>query len=471
MDGHSSEAMKVSTQSSNEQLPMSLGEYSRYGRQMILPSLGLPGQLKLRKSRVLVIGAGGLGCPSIQYLVAAGVGHITVLDHDTVEKSNLARQILHTDERVGMNKALSVSIASKIINPFVHVEPVQTSLSVENAVSLIKDHDIVLDCTDNVLTRYLISDAAVKCGRQVVSGAAQGFDGQLVVLHKDLRPGASASGVCDSSSDQKAEPVPRGPCYRCLFPKAPKPEEVTDCEDGGVLGTITGLVGTMQAFETIKLLTGMGDDDEDDKGRPIVGMTLVSPLSFPPFRSVRLRPRRITTCRACGDPDQMQADLVNAMLAQDLRDENYIAFCGLTNGRTLNGFDEITVSNLAKLNGRTESKAHIIDVRPKVEFEIAQLPNTTNIPFRQIDSDPKKWYTDILNTIGDSQDDRQVYVLCRRGNDSRLACHALAAAAIADTTEDSNTKTADKQAKVRFTNITGGLRAWSNEVDKNFPVY
>ncbi|PWN33805.1 uncharacterized protein FA14DRAFT_124304 [Meira miltonrushii] len=403
---------------------MSLGEYSRYGRQMILPSMGLPGQLKLRKSRVLVIGAGGLGCPSIQYLVAAGVGHITVLDHDTVEKSNLARQILHTDDRVGMNKAVSVSIASKIINPFVHVEPVQTSLSVENAVPLIKTHDIVLDCTDNVLTRYLISDAAVKCGRQVVSGAAQGFDGQLVVLHKDLRP---------------AEPVPRGPCYRCLFPKAPKPEEVTDCEDGGVLGTITGLVGTMQAFETIKLLTGIGDDDEDDKGRPIVGMTLVSPLSFPPSRSVRLRPRRITTCRACGDPEQMQADL------------NYIAFCGLTNGRTLDGFDEITTSNFAKLNGRPQSKAHIIDVRPKVEFEIAQLPNTTNIPFRQIDSDPKKWYTDILKSIGNTQDDHQVYVLCRRGNDSRLA--------------------SDKQAKIRFTNITGGLRAWSNEVDKNFPVY
>ncbi|MCO5589781.1 hypothetical protein L7F22_043750 [Adiantum nelumboides] len=470
MNGDHSNVGEASSPNSNEQLPMSLGEYSRYGRQMILPSMGLPGQLKLRKSRVLVIGAGGLGCPSIQYLVAAGVGHITVLDHDTVEKSNLARQILHTDERVGMNKALSASIASKIINPFVHVEPVQTSLSVENAVSLINTHDIVLDCTDNVLTRYLISDAAVKCGRQVVSGAAQGFDGQLVVLHKDLRSGASASGVCDSSPEHTT-PIPRGPCYRCLFPKAPRPEEVTDCEDGGVLGTITGLVGTMQAFETIKLLSGIEDYEEDDKGRPIVGMTLVSPLSFPPFKSVRLRPRRITSCRACGDPNQMQPELINSMLAKDLRDENYIGFCGLTNGRKLNGFDEITVSNLAKLNAQSQSKVHIIDVRPKVEFEITHLPNTTNVPFRQIDSDPKKWYTSILNSIQETSDDHQLYVLCRRGNDSRLACHALAAAADIADGNDPDTKPSDKQSKIRFTNITGGLRAWSNEVDETFPVY
>lgn len=450
--------------SNHEQLPMSLGEYSRYGRQMILPKIGLKGQLKLRRSKVLVIGAGGLGCPSIQYLASAGVGHITVLDHDTVEKSNLARQILHTDERVGMNKALSASIAGKIINPFIHIQPVQTSLSVENAISLIKAHDIVLDCTDNVLTRYLISDAAVRCGRQVVSGAAQGFDGQLVVLHKDLRSGACSSEICTSS--EPIESIPRGPCYRCLFPKAPKPEEVTDCEDGGVLGTITGLVGTMQAFEAIKLLIGLGDDDdEDEKGRPIVGMTLFSPLTFPPFKSVRLRPRRITSCRACGDQDQMAEELANAMLAQDLRDENYIAFCGLTNGRDLSGFDEIGVSEFAKLNGQAQKKVCIIDVRPKVEVEIANLPNSINIPFRQIDHDPKKWFTDIFNSFTDSNDDdRQVYVLCRRGNDSRLACHALAAAA----SENDDLK---NKSKIRFTNITGGLRAWSKEVDENFPVY
>lgn len=449
--------------SSSSSLPMSLAEYARYGRQMILPSMGLEGQLKLRQAKVLVVGGGGLGCPAVQYLAAAGVGKISVVDHDHVEKSNLQRQILHTDERVGMNKAVSISIAAKIINPHIEVIPIQKSFSVENAIDLVQSHDIVLDCTDNVLTRYLISDAAVRCQRQVVSGAAQGFDGQLVVLHKDLRVGASASGLSSSTSQSN---VPRGPCYRCLFPRAPKPEEVTDCEDGGVLGTITGLVGTMQAFETIKLLIGLGDDAEDDRGNPIVGMTLVSPLNFPPFKTVKLRPRRIKICRACGDKTQMEEELVNEMISEDLSRENYIAFCGLNSKKSLKGFDEMNAMDFAKALQQNHSNQSVIDVRPNVEYQIAHLPSTKSIPFRQIDSDPLKWYKFILQSRSDPNHDQDnnVYILCRRGNDSRLACHALSAAA-----EEANS--GSQISNIRFINVTGGLRAWSNTVDQNFPVY
>lgn len=379
-------------------------------------------------------------------------GFISVLDHDTVETSNLARQILHTDERVGMNKARSAAVAANAINPHIHLNPIEDSLAVTNAVALIKQHDLVLDCTDNVLTRYLISDAAVQCGRQVVSGAAQGLDGQLVTLHKDLTPGARASGL--SATEASGEKRPRGPCYRCLFPKAPRPEDVTDCEDGGVLGTVTGLVGTMQALEAIKLLVGLGDEDEPPS------MTLVSPLSFPPSRTVKLRPRRVQTCRACGDPTQMTLEAASSMLPVELASEDYIAFCGLADPKRLSGFTEACAKELATGSDRRL----ILDVRPEVEFAIAHLPNSQSMPWRQIDADPSGFYQQIIGWHRDDQGPR-VFVVCRRGNDSRLACHALSAAAAAHDSQ------ASPKRPLKFVNVKGGLRAWSTEVDSSFPVY
>ncbi len=173
-----------------------------------------------------------------------------------------------------------------------------------------RGQDLVLDCTDNPLTRYLVSDAAVLEGVQVVSGAAQGYDGQLVVLHKRIKAefaGPKAAAGTDA----------RGPCYRCLFPKAPRPDEVTNCEDGGVLGGVTGLVGTMQALEATKILAGIGEDTP-----PM--LTLVAPMTGTPFRSVKIRPRRIATCRACGDPAQVAETMIT-----DLEQEDYASFCGL----------------------------------------------------------------------------------------------------------------------------------------------
>lgn len=309
--------------SSLEKRPLSMGEYKRYGRQMILPDFGLGGQLRLKQAKVLIVGAGGLGCPALQYLAAAGVGHITIVDADVVETSNLARQILHTDSRVGMPKAQSAATAARQLNPHIDIVPLCESLSAENAQALVGAHDVVLDCTDNVLTRYLISDAAVLCGKQVVSGAAQGFSGQLVVLHKKL-------------SRESREPIARGPCYRCLYPRAPRPEDVTDCEDGGVLGGVTGLVGTMQALETVKLLARIGDAAEEDEfdtdarnaidAAPLY-MTLINPLDPVPYRSVKLRPRRAATCRSCGDGDLLLAAGLSRI--RDLQSEDYVSFCGL----------------------------------------------------------------------------------------------------------------------------------------------
>ncbi|KOS14912.1 molybdenum cofactor biosynthetic protein [Malassezia pachydermatis] len=240
---------------------------ARYSRQLILPGFGAPAQRALQNARVLVVGAGGLGCPAVQYLAAAGVGTITVVDADHVEASNLSRQILHSDARVGMNKAQSIAQAISTLNPFVTVRAVEAQFGPENAVSLVEAHDLVLDCTDNVLTRYLISDAGVLADKPILSGAAQGYEGQLITLHQSL------------GGEQ------RGPCYRCLFPQSPRPEHTQSCDDGGILGCVTGLVGTWQAMEAIKVLTGLGDKTPN--------MLFFTPMSIPQVRSVRVRPRQV----------------------------------------------------------------------------------------------------------------------------------------------------------------------------------
>jgi adenylyltransferase/sulfurtransferase len=238
---------------------LDLQEYRRYGRQMILPGFGLPAQLRLKKSKVLVVGAGGLGCPVLLYLASAGVGHITIMDHDTVEISNLHRQVLHTQKRVGMSKVDSaveairewVPPASRENgscpgrrNSSVVVQPIYRSLSPSVLLSRELDFDsfdLILDCSDNAATRYLLNDACVQHGKVLVSGAAIRLEGQLVVWNLPPAEGQTT----------------RGPCYRCVFPKTGTERASQNCEDEGVLGTVTGTIGTLMAAEAIKLLTGM----------------------------------------------------------------------------------------------------------------------------------------------------------------------------------------------------------------------
>ncbi|PWN53873.1 hypothetical protein IE53DRAFT_338113 [Violaceomyces palustris] len=496
-------------------LPMALAEYSRYGRQMILPDFGLPAQLRLRRSKVLVIGAGGLGCPAIQYLAAAGVGKITILDHDVVEKSNLARQILHNDDKVGMNKAESAARAARIINPYIEVTPRPVGISSENALEMVKNHDIVLDCTDNPLTRYLISDAAVLAGKQVVSGAAQGYEGQLVVLHKvlkgpvredpsEIQQPSTFDGKMDSADgafgrhdkreeddEQRLERMreERGPCYRCLFPISPKPDEVTDCEDGGVLGTVTGLIGTMQALETLKILTGIGEETKTT-------LLIASPVSSSPYRSIRLRSRRVKDCISCGDPQFVGRH----KMIRDLDSFDYVSFCGLTTGLkdAAKNYDKRVRAQELKnvVEGPKEPNPRIIvDVRPKVEFEIAHLPGSFNLPFATIRKDPVKALEEIRKMLGSHQPpSRSPVLLCRRGNDSLTASRLLNS--LYDGKEEENKEAGDKdpkskfgrldmegpsakdrletdrvKLKIDFTDVVGGIRAYAKEVDPGFPVY
>ncbi|SJX62957.1 related to molybdenum cofactor biosynthetic protein [Sporisorium reilianum f. sp. reilianum] len=443
-------------------LPMSLPEYARYGRQMILPDFGLPAQLRLRKAKVLVVGAGGLGCPSIQYLAAAGVGQISILDHDVVEPSNLARQILHSDASVGMSKAVSAAQAAKRINPYITATPLQEAISAANARALMRGHDLVLDCTDNPLTRYLISDAAVLEGVQVVSGAAQGYDGQLVVLHKRIRGEFAPPKVAKGGEA-------RGPCYRCLFPKAPRPDEVTNCEDGGVLGGVTGLVGTMQALEAVKILAGIGEETPPS-------LTLVSPLTATPFRCVRIRPRRVATCRSCGDPAQVAEPMIT-----DLEREDYVSFCGLNAPLAPSRVPRTAVAAM-------QPNTLVVDVRPAVEYGIAKLDGSLHVPLHTLLKDPAAAW----DRIRDAQRSTPapVLVVCKRGNDSQLAVSALlehqkllrdSVAQRAEASHPLQMADAEGGAKdkerakaisaVQVSDLIGGLRAFSRDKDPSFPVY
>ncbi|BEI80545.1 hypothetical protein CcaverHIS002_0110740 [Cutaneotrichosporon cavernicola] len=252
-------------QQDEHEWPLSLDEYARYGRQMIMPEWGLDGQLAVRKARVAVVGAGGLGCPALQYIIGAGVGEVTIIDHDTVSASNLHRQVLHTTERVGMNKTLSACIALKAINPHPTLNPVTEPLTPANALTILRDHDLVLDCTDRPYTRYLINDACVRLSLPLVSGAALGAAGQWAVY----------GGSYDDT---------KRACYRCLWPK---PGPSGRCDEAGVWGPVTGMVGSGMAAEALRLLASGGGG----KG----SLHILHLGGSPMVRTVGMRPRSAKT--------------------------------------------------------------------------------------------------------------------------------------------------------------------------------
>ncbi|KAI0084103.1 hypothetical protein BDY19DRAFT_898999 [Irpex rosettiformis] len=388
---------------------LSLEEYRRYGRQMILDNFGLPAQLKLRTSSVIVIGAGGLGCPALQYLVAAGVGTIGIVDHDTVEISNLQRQILHSEEKAGLNKALSAAEALTSINSNIKLITYPHAITPENSASLLEPFDIVLDCTDNPATRYLLSDTCVVLKKPLVSGAAQRFEGQLCTYNYG-----------------------DGPCYRCLFPKPPRPEFAGSCTELGILGTVTGVIGNLQALEAIKIITGLHE------GKPT--LLLYSALSTNPFKSVKLRTRR-PTCPACG----VEGQKFGTIAATD-----YVAFCGgpRPDWETLGlyeGSNRIKAEDLAAVL-RSRPETPLIDVRPPVEFGVCHLPGSINIPLAELMANPQSYFD--RNTT-------EVYFVCRLGNDSQLAANAVRSVTSGTIVQD----------------LIGGLRAWTRDVDPEFPVY
>ncbi|KFY06778.1 hypothetical protein V492_07754 [Pseudogymnoascus sp. VKM F-4246] len=424
--------------------PLTPEEYLRYGRQMIVPSIGIQGQLRLHATSVLIVGAGGLGCPAAAYIAGAGVKTLGIVDGDTVEVSNLHRQILHSSSTVGLWKVDSAIHSLKGLNPNVEYKAYREHLSPENAANIVSDYDIVLDCTDHPKSRYLISDICVLLQKPLVSASALRTDGQLMVLNHPAAPQGSNAG---------------GPCYRCIFPKPPPANQVVSCGDGGILGPVVGVMGVLQAVEAIKLITAglkvgnVSDDAElqESKVLPSPSLLLFSANSPSPFRTVRLRQRR-PDCFACSG----QAGLTPESLTSGSLD--YVAFCGAAAPVNLLSADEqISAGQYSELkNGGSKEDHVLLDVREKVQFDICHLDGSINVPFSKLQGNLDTTYPWLPET---SPADAPIYVICRLGNDSQVITKKLKENGV------------DDNGKRPILDIKGGLRAWKKDVDSSWPEY
>ncbi|KAG0651098.1 Sulfurtransferase uba4 [Hyphodiscus hymeniophilus] len=419
--------------------PLLPEEYKRYGRQMIVPSIGIQGQLKLKESKVLIIGAGGLGCPAAAYIAGAGVGTLGLVDGDEVEISNLHRQILHTSAKVGTKKVDSAISFLKSLNPHVNYVPHPSHLTPQNAEEIVLNYDLVLDCTDTPSSRYLISDICILLQKPLISASALRTDGQLIVLNSPPLPAGDPAG---------------GPCYRCVFPKPPPAESVVSCGDGGIIGAVVGVMGVLQAVETIKLivqgkLKAFADPNEvrDGKTNP-ASMLLFSANSSQPFRNVRLRTRR-AGCFACGKD--------SGLSLEGLKSGNldYVLFCGLASSvDVLNPEERISASDFRDL----KNKGLLVDVREKVQFDICSLEGSINVPFSTIQG---KTFgeADVGWIPQDLPEDAPIYVVCRLGNDSQVVTRRLKEGGFGH------------GEKRYIGDIKGGLKAWKEQVDASWPEY
>jgi adenylyltransferase/sulfurtransferase len=376
-------------------------EIGRYSRHLILPEIGVLGQRKLKNAKVLLVGTGGLGAPLGMYLAAAGVGTLGLVDFDTVDASNLQRQIIHGTKDVGRPKIDSARDRLHDINPHVKVIAYETRLTAANALDIIREYDVVADGTDNFPTRYLVNDACILLKKPNVYGSIFRFEGQ-----------ASVFGA------------PDGPCYRCLYPEPPPPGLVPSCAEGGVLGVLPGIVGTIQANETIKLIL--------QDGEPLVNRLLLFDAWTMRFREVKLR--KDPKCPMCGEHPTIKALI------------DYEAFCGIATPAPQPGSTELEEITAVELKRRIDlgQDLQLIDVREPHEYAIARLPNTTLIPLGQIASrsseiDPSK----------------ETIVFCKVGLRSAAAVRRLKDAGFAG----------------RLINLKGGILAWSKDVDPSVPKY
>ncbi|KAM4626021.1 adenylyltransferase and sulfurtransferase MOCS3 [Polymixia lowei] len=411
--------LKSKTALSNEDI-------MRYSRQLLLPELGVQGQLNLSKTSVLVVGCGGLGCPLAQYLAAAGIGRLGLLDYDEVELSNLHRQVLHGEENQGQAKALSAANSVRRLNSTVECIPYHLQLSSENALQLIQQYDIVADCSDNVPTRYLVNDACVLTGKPLVSASALRMEGQLTVYNYH-----------------------GGPCYRCLYPVPPPPETVTNCSDGGVLGVVPGIMGCFQALEVLKIASGQGTS---------CGQQLMMfDAQDARFRSIRLRPKQ-AGCVACGE---------NPAITQLIDYETLCGTAATDKCRRLNLLSKdqrITVQDYKSIVDNAISHL-LLDVRPLVEVDICHLPFSLNIPLSSLEARKSEHIQLLKERVGQLKQqmaaDRQlpVYVICKLGNDSQKAVQVLE--------KMSGSEVDDIAVK----DICGGLTAWAKKIDHSFPQY
>ena len=377
---------------------LSPDERGRYARHLILPEVGLAGQERLKAASVICIGAGGLGSPLLLYLAAAGVGRIGIVDVDAVELSNLQRQVIHGSDALGRSKAKSAAARLHELNPHCRIDVHDVMLDITNVMDLIADYDVVCDGTDNFVSRYLINDACVLSGKPLIYGSVQRFEGQVSVFN------------CN----------PDSPNFRDLLPVPPLPGAIPSCSEAGVMGVMPGLIGLLQATETIKLITGIG--------RCLDGRLLVVDALSMRFRELTLR----------RDPDRAPIkELIDC--AQ---------FSGsATTEMDPSALETITVMELKALLERDAGNVALVDVRNPAEAEIVVIPSAVLIPLATIESG------EAIEQVRSLAEGRRLFVHCKLGMRSAKAAHLLA------------------EHGISATNVTGGIDAWAQEVDPMLPRY
>jgi sulfur-carrier protein adenylyltransferase/sulfurtransferase len=384
-----------------EEIQLTKEEYERYSRHLILPEVGLEGQKRLKAASVLCIGSGGLGSPLLLYLAAAGVGRLGLVDFDIVDNSNLQRQVIHGTSWVGKPKIESAKNRIHEINPNCQVDLYETLLSSENALEIMKPYDIVVDGTDNFPTRYLVNDACVLLDKPNVYGSIFRFEGQATVFNYQ-----------------------GGPNYRDLYPEPPPPGMVPSCAEGGVLGILPGIIGLIQATETVKIILG--------QGRTLSGRLMLYNALEMTFRELKLRP----------NPER---PVIEKLI-------DYQQFCGLTQAKAeeeqrQKEMLEMTVQELKQLFDSGVQDYLLLDVRNPNEYEIAKLPGSVLVPLSDIENGNG------VQKVKELLNGQRLIVHCKLGGRSAKALGIL------------------KEAGIEGTNVKGGIDAWSKEVDPSIPEY
>jgi sulfur-carrier protein adenylyltransferase/sulfurtransferase len=379
----------------SDAMRLSAEELQRYSRHLLMPEVSSEGQRRLKAARILSIGAGGLGSPAALYLAAAGVGTIGIVDFDEVDLSNLQRQILHGTKDIGRSKLESARDRLRDINPEIEIELHECRFSSENASQLVEQYDVVVDGSDNFPTRYLSNDVCVFARKPNVYGSVFRFEGQTTVFAPHLG----------------------GPCYRCLFPEPPPPDSVPNCAQAGVLGVLPGIIGMLQAIETIKLIVGIGE--------PLVGRLLHFDALKVKFRELNLR--RDPECPVCGENPTIFSPI------------DYEQFCGARNE------DEIPTVSAHELKRKMDAREplELIDVREAFEYEIARIDGAKLIPLGEI--------ADRMNEL---QRERPIVIHCHSGRRSAEAVRLL-----------------QQRGFANVYNLEGGIDAWSDQIDPSVPKY
>ena len=385
-----------------EQIQLNTEEYQRYSRHLILPEVGLDGQKRLKAASVLCIGTGGLGSPLLLYLAAAGIGNIGIVDFDIVDSSNLQRQVIHGTSWVGRPKIESAKNRIHEINPYCQVDLYETRLSSENALDILKSYDVIVDGTDNFPTRYLVNDACVLLDKPNVYGSIFRFEGQATVFNYE-----------------------GGPNYRDLYPEPPPPGMVPSCAEGGVLGILPGMIGVIQATETIKIVLG--------KGKTLSGRLLLYNSLDMTFRELKLRPNPIRP-------------VIEKLI-------DYEEFCGIPQAKaqeaeTKMAIPEMTVQDLKQLfdSGKKDDFV-LVDVRNPNEYDIAKIPGSVLVPLPDIEQGPG------VTKVKELMNNRSLIAHCKMGGRSAKALGIL------------------KEHGIEGTNLKGGITAWSKEIDSSVPQY